>query len=100
MYRGVRIFIVLHCVLERACLARRWIWLRRPFDASPHVDRVLTCVRRRLPLYLGHEVVYPTGWPFYFLIVEDLRPPHQIQVAAFASGSSLCGDYRRTLLQC
>ena len=100
MYRGIRIFVVLHCVLERACLARRWIWLRRPFDASPHVDRVLACVQRRLPLYVGHEVIYLTGWLFCFLIAGDLRPPHQIQVGAFASGSSLCGDNRRTLLHC
>ena len=93
-------FVVLHCMLERACVARRWIWLRRPFDASPHVDRVLAYVRRRLPLYVGHEVVYPTGWPFCFLVVGDLRPPRRIQVATFASGSSWWGDYRRTSLLC
>ena len=93
-------FVVLYCILERACVARIWIWLRRPFDASPRVDRVLAYVWRRLPLYVSHEVVYPTGWPFCFLIAGDLRPPHRIQVAAFASGSSLCGDYRRILLQC
>ena len=67
--------------LECACVARIWIWLRRPFDASPRVDRVLAYVRRRLPLYIGRKVVYLTGWPFYFLIAEDLRPPRQIQVA-------------------
>ena len=93
-------FVVLHCILKRACVARIWIWLRRPFDASPRVDRVLAYVRRRLPLYVGHGVVYPTGWPFCFSIVGDLRPPHRIQVATFALGSSLCGDYRCTLLQC
>ena len=98
MYRGVRIFVVLHCLLERAFLARRWIWLRRPFDARPHVDRLLASVRRHLPLYVGHEVVYPTGWLFF--IAGALRPHHRIQVAAFALGSSLCGDYRHTLLQC
>ena len=98
--RVVRIFVVLHCVLEHACLARRWIWLCRPFDASPRVGRVLAYVRHRLLLYVGHEVVYPTGWPFCFLITGDLRPPHRIQVATFASGSSWGGDYRRTLLQC
>ena len=81
-------------------MARRWIRLRRPFDASPRVDRVLAYVRRRLPLYVGHEVVYPTGWPFCFLIAGDLRPPHRIQVATFASDSSWCGDYYRTSLQC
>ena len=93
-------FIVLRCVLECACVARRWIWLRRPFDASPYADHVLVYVQRRLPLYVGYEVVYPIEWPFYFLIVEDLRPPHQIQVATFASESSWCGDYCRILLQC
>ena len=93
-------FVVLHSMLERACVVHRWIWLRRPFDASPYADRVLVYVRRRLPLYVGYEVVYPTGWPFYFLIVEDLRPPHQIQVATLASDSSWCGDYCHTLLQC
>ena len=93
-------FVLLHCVLERACVARRWIWLRRTFDTIPHVDRVPAYVRRRLPLYVGHEVVYLTGWPFCFLIVRDLRPPHRIQVATFASGSSWCGDYRRASLQC
>ena len=67
-------FVVFHCMLERACMARRWIWLRRTFDASPHVGRVLAYVQRRLPLYVGHEVLYPIGWPFF--IVGDLRPPH------------------------
>ena len=57
-------FVVLYCILERACVARIWIWLRRPFDASPRVDRVLAYVQRSLPLYVVHEVVYPTGWPF------------------------------------
>ena len=93
-------FVVLYCILERACVARIWIWLRHPFDASPYADRVLVYVRHRLPLYVVYEVVYPTIWPFYFLIVEDLRPPHQIQVATFASDSSWYGDYCRTLLQC
>ena len=93
-------FVVLHCMLERACVVHRWIWLRRPFDASPRVDRVLAYVQRRLPLYVAHEVVYPTGWPFCFLIAGDLRPPRRIQVATLASGSSWCGDYRRTSLQC
>ena len=64
VYRGVRIFVVLHCMLERACLARRWIWLHRPFDVRRYVHRLLACVWRRLPLYVGHEDVYPTGWPF------------------------------------
>ena len=100
MYRGVRMFVVLHCMLERACVVHRWIWLRRPFDVSPCADRVLVYVRRRLPLYVGYEVVYPTGWRFYFLIVEDLRPPHQIQVAAFALDSFLCGDCRHICLRC
>ena len=81
-------------------MARIWIWLRRPFDASPRVDRVLAYVWRHLPLYIGREVVYPTGWPFYFLIAGDLRPPRRIQVATFTSGSSWFGDYRRTSLQC
>ena len=67
VYRRVGMFVVLHCMLECACVARRWIWLRRPFDASPHADHVLAYVRRRLPLYVGHEVVYPTGWPFFLL---------------------------------
>ena len=71
-------FVVLHCMLERACGVRRWIWLRRPFDASPYAYRVLVYVRRRLPLYVGYEVVYPTGWLFCFLIVGDLKPPHRI----------------------
>ena len=93
-------FVVLHCVLEHACVARRWIWLCRTFDASPHVDHVPAYVRCRLSFYVGHEVVYPTGWPFCFLIAGDLRPPHQIQVATFTSDSSLCGDYCRTSLQC
>ena len=74
-------FFVLHYMLERACMVHRWIWLCRPFDASPYAVRVLVYVRRCLPLYVGYEVVYPTGWPFYFLIVEDLRPPRRIQVA-------------------
>ena len=101
MYRGIRIFVVLHYVLEHACLARSWIWLRRPFDASLHVDRVLAYVQRRLPLYVGHEVVYPTGWLFlFFFIAGALRPHHRIQVAACTSGRSLCGDCRRTLLRC
>ena len=100
MYYGIAMFVVLHCVLERACVVRRWIWLHRNFDASPHVDRLLAYVRRRLPLYVGHEVVYPTGRPFCFLIAGDLRPPHRIQVAIFASGSFWCGNYRRTSLQC
>ena len=93
-------FVVLHRMLERTCVVHRWIWLRRPFDASPYVDRVLVYVRRRLPLYVGYEVVYPIGWPFYFLIVGDLRPPHQIQVATFASDSSWCGDYCIISLHC
>ena len=93
-------FVVLYCILEHACVARICIWLRRPFDASPYADRVLVYVWRRLPLYVGYEVVYLTGWTFYFLIVEDLRPPHQIQVATFASDSSWCGEYCRTSLQC
>src|SRR4051812_23376523 len=71
-------FVVLYCMLEHAFLAHRWIWLHHPFDASPHVDRVLACVRRRLPLYVGHEVVYPTVWLFCFLIAGALRPHHQI----------------------
>ena len=71
-------FVVLHCMLERACVAHSWIWLHRPFDASPHVDRVLAYVRRCFPLYVDHEVVYPTGWPFYFLIAGDLGPPRRI----------------------
>ena len=57
-------FVVLHRMLERACVVRRWIWLRRPFDASPRVDRVLAYVWRCLPLYVGGEVVYPARWPF------------------------------------
>ena len=81
-------FVVLTCILERAYVARIWILLRRPFDASPHVDRVLACVRRCLPLYVGHKVVYPIGWLFCFLIAGDLRPHHRIEVATF------------TLLQC
>ena len=52
-------FVVLRCMLERACVVRRWIGLRRPFDASPRVDRVLAYVRRCLPFYVGREVVYP-----------------------------------------
>ena len=55
----VWMFVVLHCMLERTCVVHRWIWLRRPFDASPRVDRVLAYVRRCLPLYVGREVVYP-----------------------------------------
>ena len=50
------------------------MWLDHLFDAGPRVDRVLACVRRRLPLYVGREVVYPTGWLLCFLIVGDLRP--------------------------
>ena len=57
-------FVVLHFMLERARVARIWIWLRRPFDASPRVDRVLAYVRCCLPLYVGREVVYPARWPF------------------------------------
>ena len=93
-------FVVLHRMLGRACVVHRWIWLRRPFDVSPHVDHVLAYVQRRLPLYVGHEVVYPTGWLFCFLIAGDLRPPHRIQVVDFALGSSCRGDCRRTLLLC
>ena len=61
-------FVVLHRMLERACVVHRWIWLRRPFDASPRVDRVLAYVRRCLPLYVGREVVYLTGWLLWFFI--------------------------------
>ena len=75
MYRGVRMFFVLHHMPECACVVHKWIWLRRPFDASPHVDRVLACVRRRLPLYVGHEVVYPTGWLFCFFLAEVMGQP-------------------------
>ena len=57
-------FVVLHRMVERACAVHKWIWLRRPFDASPHVDRVLAYVRRCLPLYVGHEDIYPAEWPF------------------------------------
>ena len=93
-------FVVLHRMLERACVVHRWIWLRRPFDASPRVDRVLAYVRHCLPLYVGCEIAYPARWLFWFLVVGDLRPPHRIQVATSASGSSWWGDYRRTLLLC
>ena len=72
VYRGVGMFVVLHCMLERACVSRRWIWLRRTFDASPHMDRVLAYVRRRLPLYVGHELIYPTGWPFCFFLLRGI----------------------------
>ena len=98
MYRSIRMFVVLHCMLERACVAHRWIWLHRPFDASPYADRVLVYVWRRLSLYVSYEVVYPIGSPFYFSIVEDLRPPHRIQIATSTLGSCWCGDYRRTSL--
>ena len=64
VYRGVWMFVVLHCMLERACVVHRWIWLRHPFDASPRVDRVLAYVRRCLPLYVGREVAYPARWLF------------------------------------
>ena len=93
-------FVVLHRMLERACVVHKWIWLRHPFDASPRVDHILAYVRRRLPLYVGYEVIYTTEWPFYFLIAEDLRPPHQIQAVAFVSGSSLCGDCCHICLRC
>ena len=43
------------------------------------------CVRRHLPLYVGHGVVYPSWWLPYFLIAGALRPPHQIPVVIFAS---------------
>ena len=45
------------------------------------------CVRRRLPLYVCHVVVYPTGWPLCSLIVGALRPPRQIRAVVCASGS-------------
>ena len=55
-------FVVLHHMLERACVVHRWIWLRRPFDASPRVDRVLAYVRRRLPLYMAARLsIRPDG---------------------------------------
>ena len=57
-------FVVLHRMLERTCVVHRWIWLRRPFDASRRVDHVLAYVRRYLPLYVGRGVVYPARWPF------------------------------------
>ena len=59
-------FVVLHCMLERACMVHRWIWLRRPFDASPYADRVLVYVRRRLPLHVGYEVIYRPDGRFIF----------------------------------
>ena len=64
MYRGVRVFVVLHRMLERACVVHRWIWLRRPLGASPRLGRVLAYVRRCLPLYVGREVTYPARWLF------------------------------------
>ena len=57
------------------------------------------CVRRHLPLYVGHGVVYPTGWLPYFLIAGTLRPTHQIPAVIFASDSSLCGDCRHIYLR-
>ena len=62
--RGAQMFVLLYCILERACVARIWIWLHRPFDVSPRMDRVLAYVRRCLPLYVGREVVYPARWLF------------------------------------
>ena len=64
MYRDVRMFVVLHRMLERVCMVHRWIWLHRPFDVSPRMDRVLAYVRRCLPLYVGREVIYPARWLF------------------------------------
>ena len=64
VYHVVRMFVVLHYMLERICVVRRWIWLRRPFDASPRVDHILAYVRRCLPLDVGHEVVYLARWLF------------------------------------
>ena len=57
-------FVVLRCMLERAYVVHIRIWLCRPFDAIPRMDRVLAYVRRCLPLYVGREVVYPARWPF------------------------------------
>src|SRR3954463_2722422 len=98
--RVVRIFVVSHCLLELAFLARRETSLGHPFDANPWVDRVLVCVRRHMSFCVGHGVVYPTGWLPYFLILGALGPPHQIRAVAFTSGSSLCGNYRRICLWC
>ena len=50
--------------------------------ASPQIEQqCLVYVLRRLPLYVCYEVVYPTGWPFYFLIVEDLRQQLSLRIA-------------------
>ena len=51
------------------------------------MDHVSACVRCRLPLFVCHVVVYPTGRPLCSLIVGDLRPPCQIRAVVCASGS-------------
>ena len=78
-------------MLGCACVVHRWIWLRRPFGASPRVDRVLACEWHCLPLYVGREVVYPARRPLCFLIVVALRPPRRIRATACASGNFWLG---------
>ena len=49
------------------------------------MDRVPACVRRRLPLFVCHVVVYPARHPLCFLIVGALWPLRQIRAIVCAS---------------